>query len=289
MRPAQSSGVTTLVLRLTPAIGRVLRTAGLAVAVSACALVDVFAQTPPLVFTVPVPPERPSSDTKVQASAVVEERALALWGGDQSDFGVGVALSVPNWTVRSITSVTPRPIDNHSRPTFQQIEVVRSVFSNGSLSVAGGGGIRQEWDGTRTLIGRVLAGSNLGPGRLQASVVMERAESSPLKHDAADVVTTLGWSRPISDRVSVGVEGIGQDLEGLWDPAELDGGAKLLVGPSLQAHSKSGEWAVSLTAGPVLHRPSIAAPTRVEAPPDLAAGRHFGVFASASWTPSTRR
>ena len=124
---------------------RFLRSAGLAFAVCACASVSAFAQAPPLVFTVAAP-ERSPSETILQASAVVEERGVALWGGTVSDFGIGVALSGPRWTIRSITSMTTLPLGSHDRPTFQQIEIVRPVLSTGSISVAGGGGIRQEWN-----------------------------------------------------------------------------------------------------------------------------------------------
>jgi hypothetical protein len=270
-------------------MARLLQSAGLALTLCACAVLKAFAQAPPpLVFTVAVP-EQTSSETILRASAVVEERGLALWGGAASDFGVGVTLSGPRWEMRSITSITTLPVGSHDRPTFQQMEIVRPVFSTRSLSVAGGGGIREEWDGTRVLIGRVLAGAVVGRGRLQGSLVMERAVSSPLRHDPADVVTSLGWSRRIGDRISVGVEGIGQDLEGLWNPAEVDGGTKLLVGPSLHARSKSGEWAASFTAGPVVHAPSVASPQSIPAATYPYGGRHFGIFASASWVPSLRR
>jgi len=271
-----------------PVTVRFLRSAGLALTLCACAVVHALAQAPPLVFTVAVP-EQTSSETILQASAVVEERGLALWGGTASDFGVGVTLSGPRWEIRSITGMTALPVGGHDRPTFQQIEIVRPVFSTRSMSVAGGGGIREEWDGTRVLIGRVLAGADVGRGRLQGSLVMERAVSSPFRHDAADVVTSLGWSRRISDRISAGVEGIGQDLEGFWNPAEVDGGAKLLVGPSLHAQSKRGGWAASLTAGPVVHSPSVALPPDVPAARYAYGGHHFGIFASASWLPSLRR
>jgi hypothetical protein len=264
------------------------RSAGWTLTVWASAAVNAFAQAPPLVFTVAVP-ERTSSEATLRASAVVEERGLALWGGAASDFGVGVALSEHGWTIRSITSMTTLPIAGHGRRMFQQLEIVRPLFSTGSTSVAGGGGIREEWDGTRVFIGRVLAGSDIGQGRLQGSLVLERAVSSPLKHDAADVVTSLGWSRRVGDRISLGVEGIGQDLEGLWDPAEVDGGARLLLGPSLHVQSKSGEWAASLTAGPVLHSPSVVSPPNVPAATYLSGGSHFGIFASASWVPSVHR
>jgi len=124
-------------------------------------------------------------------------------------------------------------------------------------------------------IGRMMARTDVGRGRLQGSVIIERAVSSLVERDAADFITTLGWSRRIGKRTSLGVESIGQDLEGLWNRAEAEGGAKLLVGPSFQARSPAGDWAASLTAGPVVHPQS--------------SGHHFGIFASASWVPSLRR
>ena len=78
---------------------------------------------------------------------------------------------------------------------------------------------------------------------LQGSVVMERAVASPLKRDAADVVTTLGWSRPIGVGISDGIEGIGQDLEGLWDPAEVDAIAFCSSVRRSTRSQKSGNWA----------------------------------------------
>lgn len=228
------------------------------------------------------------SDASVHADAVVEERGLALWDGTLSDFGVGVSLTNRRWTVRSIASMTTLPVGSHDRPTFQQVEVVRPMLAIGSLSLAGGGGMRQEWDGSRVLIGRVLAGTDVARGRLQGSLVLEHVVSSPLEHDAADVVTSLGWSRRVGRRLSIGLEGIGQDLEGLWDPTEDDGGAKLLVGPSLRARSMSGKWSASLTAGPVLQTLSTASSPDVRRTLPPAARRHFGMFASASWIPSLR-
>ena len=102
------------------------RTAVLALALGACGIARAGAQAPPLVFTTAAP-ER-SSDTVLQASPVVEERGLALWGGTATDFGVGVAIAGERWSVRSIDSMVTLPIDGHSRPTFQQIEITRHLF-----------------------------------------------------------------------------------------------------------------------------------------------------------------
>jgi len=267
---------------------RVLQSCPCVFLVLACVAAHAHAQTPQLVFTAPAP-DAASSEIHSTTSAVVEDRALAMWAGNAADFGIGVTTSTSRWTVRSITSMTSLPVESRSRPTFQQIEITRPLFSTNGVAVAAGGGIREEWDGTRTLIGRVLAGSEVAGGWLQGSVVMERAISSLVRHDAADVVTSVGWARRVSDRISVGVEGIGQDLEGLWDPAEADGGARLLVGPSLHAESRSGNWAANFTAGPVMHGTTLALPINVSTSTNLSAGRHLGIFASATWQPSFRR
>lgn len=267
---------------------RSMRSAALVSVLSAGAAVSAFAQSPQLVFTAAAP-ERTSPEANLQASAVVEERGLALWSGVASDFGVGVTLSGSRWAVRSIASMTALPFGGHDRPTFQQLEIARPLLSIGSMSLAGGGGVRQEWDGTRVLIARTLAGYDIGGGRLQGSLVMERAMSSPLRHDGADVISSLGWSRRVNRSMTIGIEGIGQDLEGLWDPAEADGGAKLLIGPSLHTQSPSGRWTATLTAGPVVHTLSTAPATGLPAGPASSLGNHFGMFASASWVPSPRR
>jgi len=101
------------------------------------------------------------------------------------------------------------------------------------------------------------------------------------------MIASVGWMRPVGARVNVGLEGIGQDLEGLWDPGEADGGAKLLVGPSVRTRSAAGHWEAALTAGPAIHRASRPVPNLLDGAP-AQGGHRFAVFASASWTPSLR-
>src|SRR5262245_26275749 len=208
-----------------------LRSAGLVVVCSAAAAGHAFAQSavPPLVFTVGAPERKPPTTATLQVSTAIEERALAMWSGTASDFGIAVTQSRSRWTLRSIAGMTTLPVGNQRRPNLRQVEVIRTAYATGTFSVAAGGGIREDWDDTRTLLGRGLTGVDFGGGRLQGSLVMQHVVSSPrLERDAADVVTTVGWSRRVGDRFSAGVESIGQDLEGLWDPAEADGGARLL-------------------------------------------------------------
>ena len=243
--------------------------------------VDLSGQTLPLVFTAPAPPPA-STPVEVRAEPVVAERGLAMWAG-ASDFGLGVDVTRGRWSFRSIESLNIVPLEGRRRPTFQQIEIVRPMFARASLTVAAGAGLREEWDGTRVLLGRAIAGVDAAGGRLQGSFILERAVASPVRRDAADVVTTAGWSGSITSRFALGVEGIGQDLEGFWDPGEADGGARLLVGPSIRVRSRRGDWSASATAGPVIR--SVSTVVRDSIAPQAGGGHHFGVFASASWMP----
>jgi hypothetical protein len=265
---------------------RLVRSTVIVALVSATAPAGVAAQAPPLVFTVAAPPAPVSSAVDVHASAIVAERGLALWRGAASDFGLGVDLIGARWTIHSIASMNVLPIDHHPRPTFAQVEVVRPLVFGGSTSVAAGGGVREQWDGTQVVVGRVLAGTAAGGGRLQGSFVLERAISSAARRDAADIVTSVGWSRRVGARLALGVEGIGQDLEGFWDAAEADGGARLLVGPSIHLRARRGAWSASATAGRVLRGPSVLPPAALATP--STGGRHFGLFASATWLPPPR-
>jgi hypothetical protein len=211
-----------------------------------------------------------------------------LWAGNASDVGVGISRSGSRWTLRAITSITALPVDRHARPAFQQIEAGRQLVSAHSLTLAAAGGVRQEWDGTRVFLTRVMTQSPVGGGVLQGSLVIERATSSPVVRDRADLITSIGWARRVGAGLSVGVEGLGQDLEGFWDPAEAEGGARLLVGPSVHVQSSSGNWSASVTAGPVIHTVSSAAIVS-DARNALQGGRHFGVFACGTWIPVRRR
>ena len=59
------------------------------------------------------------------------------------------------------------------------------------------------------------------------------------------------WRSAIANR---SVEGIGEDLEGFWDPAEAEG-RRILIGPSIHIDSQRRGWQLSAAGGPTL-RPS---------------------------------
>ena len=50
-----------------------------------------------------------------------------------------------------------------------------------------------------------------------------------------------------------GVEALGEDLEGFWEEDEAEGGAKLLIGPSVNLSPKDSRFSLSACGGPVIY------------------------------------
>ena len=245
----------------------------------ACSASHAVAQSAPsrLVFTVGVP-DGASSQPTLHVSMAVEERALAMWGGGASNFGVAVAHRATGWTLRR-SPASRRCRLEPAAPDFQQLELLRTVMATGSFSSRAAA--ESARSGTaRAPLSAACWRDRLGSGRLEGSLVLEHAVTSYRPHDAADVVTTIGWSRSIGERVGFGLESIGQDLEGLWNPAEADGGARLLVGPSLHASRSTAVVGEPHGRTGPAHARQVTSDFRRQP---------FGIFASANWVPSLRR
>lgn len=236
-----------------------------------------FAQAPPLVFTVGVP-SHATSGGDAQVYTAIEERGLGLLQGHSADLGVGVDARAGRFVVRTTTSLTALPGSGWPYSTFEQVELVLPVIDRARLGVGAGAGLRREIDGTQVLVMRGMARTTLAGGSLQGNVVVERAFDSPARRDAIDVVTTVGWSHRSHGVLALGVEAIGRDLEGFWNPLEAEGGATLLVGPTASLHPRTGQWSLSVTGGPLLHSRSA-----LSSVPETRG--HYGVFASFSLHP----
>jgi hypothetical protein len=119
------------------------------------------------------------------------------------------------------------------------------------VTVAAGGGVLREPDGVTVLLARVVAAHDAAAWRLHGNVLLQK----PLdpRRDALDVAFTAGWSHRLVRAVSVGVEEVAEDLEGFWDPNEAEGGARILVGPSLHVAPSGRMWQLTATGGPAFH------------------------------------
>jgi len=228
------------------------------------------------------------SASTIDFGVAVADRGLALIQDGRFDPGLSA-----NWhpsdrlTIRSDASTTMVVGSHQQVATFQQVEILRVVRSSRRSAVWLGGGVRQEWDGGQALIARVVASARLGSFDVAGNAVIEKALSGV--HDAEDVIVSAGIMRTITPRVSFGLECVGRDLEGFWDPHEDDGGARLLIGPSLHLGLPRARWAVGLTGGPMVQSTStIARPDATALGPATISG-HFALLGTITYSPSAPR
>jgi len=133
----------------------------------------------------------------------------------------------------------------------QEAELLKDVLGEArGLRLAVGLGVRREWEGTKALLGRISLGRPFGRSALHGNVRVERPFAEG--RDGVDVITSLGWLRRVSPAVALGVEAMGEDLEGFWDAEEAEGGARLFVGPSLHLAPPGRRFHLTLGGGPIV-------------------------------------
>jgi hypothetical protein len=224
------------------------------------------AQTQPFVFTLTTTPTSPAEPPwAVDYEAGYGKRAAEPFGFD----GIGPRLAVRGVLGRGLavrgqaglrdvgagpglsglTTIRPDDAERLNLPTAQ-LEVMKDLLPARGVGLAVGLGVRREWQGPTVLLGRIAVGHSSARSTLFGNVRFERALDGD--RDAVDLVTSAGWLRRYGS-VHLGFEAIGEDLEGLWDSAEAEGGAKLFAGPSVHFSRAGRPWSVSVCGGPILH------------------------------------
>jgi len=143
-----------------------------------------------------------------------------------------------------------------------------------------GVGLRREWQGATVILGRITAGHSFARSSLFGNMLLERALQPG--RDRLDVLTTLGWRRRLGP-AHVGIEAVGEDLEGLWEAEEAEGGAKIFLGPSIQLAPSGHAWSASLCGGPILYATRTDR-TSPAARPLEATGNGFTVRAAVAYS-----
>jgi hypothetical protein len=129
--------------------------------------------------------------------------------------------------------------------------LVSMVRRSRAFALAAGGGVLREAGGVNVLLARVVAGRTTESWLLHGNVLFQKPLSAD--RDAVDLITSVGWARKLSHGVSLGVEAIGEDLEGFWESEETEGGARLLAGPSIHISPSGRRWQFIATGGPMFH------------------------------------
>jgi hypothetical protein len=227
-----------------------------ALAVSLCAASPLCAQDRPFIFSITTSPETSQQQLLVSYDIGVGEPSFQ--GNDTArrpEQRFAAQASLGRWTL--VGHVGLSSVGSSSQ-SWQQGEVLFSVFQQqrSGVNLAMGGGVLHEAGGVNVLVGRVAAGRDFDAWRLHGNLTLQAPMSG--ERDAVDVMTTIGWSRRLTASVSLGVEAVGQDFEGFWEPAEAEGGARLLVGPSLHIAPRGKRWQFTVAGGPIF-RPTDSA------------------------------
>lgn len=136
----------------------------------------------------------------------------------------------------------------------QQAEILKDFI--GGKKVFGprlgfGVGMNRDWDGVGAIFSRITGSMDALNWRFGGNFLFEKAFSG--SRDKLDFTTSVGFHHQLAGALFAGVEAVGQDLEGFWDEEEADGGAKLLIGPSLNYAPTNAKFGFSLCGGPVFY------------------------------------
>jgi hypothetical protein len=136
----------------------------------------------------------------------------------------------------------------------QQVEVLRNFIGgkkSTGIALGWGIGVRRDFTNVKSILSRGTLSFNTDRWRLNGNALFEKAFAS--NRDAVDVIFCAGVHYNFAPGFYGGVEAIGEDLEGFWDKEEAEGGAKLLVGPSLNLVPKKSRFSFSVSGGPVFY------------------------------------
>jgi hypothetical protein len=120
-----------------------------------------------------------------------------------------------------------------------------------TLRLLVGGGERREVSGVNVLLARSVVGLERARWRLLGNFLLEKPFAQG--RDSVDLITSVGFGWKLGPSLALGVEAVGEDLEGLWDKEEAEGGAKFFVGPAVHLELPSRHLQVTLGGGPVLN------------------------------------
>jgi hypothetical protein len=152
---------------------------------------------------------------------------------------------------------------DHQTRLAGQVEAMVTPFRGGAMSLGASLGMRHEYTGANVGLARLLGARVTAGSALAADVLVEHAYARG--RDPVDVVTTIAAMRALSSTLWLGVEAVGSDLEGLFDPEEAEGGATVVFGPTL-AVGASERWRLVLGGGPILRASSSHARAEVPGP-----------------------
>jgi hypothetical protein len=136
----------------------------------------------------------------------------------------------------------------------QQAEILRDLVGGKNADgfrLGVGLGASRDWSNVKSAISRITLSFNQQKWRATGNLRFEKPFSS--SRDKVDFISSLGFQHRLTPTFFVGFEAVGQDLEGFWDKEETEGGAKLMLGPSINLKLQNTRLSFSIAGGPVFY------------------------------------
>lgn len=136
----------------------------------------------------------------------------------------------------------------------QQIEVIHDFIGgkrNQGFRLGIGIGASKDFTNIGSMLSRVTVSYDAPRWKAGGNMLIEKAFSST--RDKIDIITSMGFHYRLAGKLYGGFETVGEDLEGLWDQEEAEGGAKILVGPSLNMTTNDSRISFAFSGGPVFY------------------------------------
>lgn len=135
----------------------------------------------------------------------------------------------------------------------QQAEIIHDFIGgkkNQGLRLGIGVGASRDFNNIGSLLSRVTISYDAPRWKAGGNVLFEKAFAR--NRDKIDIISSFGFHHLLFGKLYGGFETVGEDLEGLWSE-EAEGGAKLLVGPSLNMTTNNSKISFSVSGGPVFY------------------------------------
>jgi len=136
----------------------------------------------------------------------------------------------------------------------QQAEIIRDFIGGKKklgLRLGVGVGVSRDYSNVKSLLSLVTLSFDAPRWKAGGNLLFEKAFAK--NRDDIDVITSLGFHYRFLGNLYGGFEAVGEDLEGFWEENEAEGGAKLLVGPSLNMTTNNSKISFSVSGGPVMY------------------------------------
>ncbi len=179
-------------------------------------------------------------------------RAIRPFGEDGVEQQAGVVYGITQNL--SLLGVASALINRNSalHEGSVQVELMQKILSQKDhfADFAASVGFLREYLGTNVLMARLAFGRDFRRFNLCGNAVFEKPFAK--NRDPMDLITTAAVGYQISSWLWGGIDAIGEDLEGFFEPEEAEGGAKLMVGPTVQLQFSRG-MRFRLGAGPIFY------------------------------------